>query len=525
MSPHEPFVDLQHDRAYQEMMKLFEELTFPERMRRMLDGLSKPKDTGDYKFAKFQLQRLSAPLFATVLPILLVVLLVAFGGQGELAQRVTPTEIITPETIDELQEPPPPPEPPEFADPVEMDVTVDISNPQQVSTVQNQPMSPQPAQFDSVAIIKSPIVMRGIYGSRSPGARGQAISRHGGSAAGEAAVMRALRWFAKNQQADGSWNSNKTAMTGLALLCYLAHGETPASEEFGPTVEKAIRFLANSQEPGGLFKAKDSHNYSHPIAAYALCEAYTLTKVPMVKEAAERAMTHIVRGQHPNGGWDYNMKQTERDDTSYMGWCAQAVKAAKMADDLEIPGLEEAYKLSVAGFKVNADPNGGFGYTGKGRGGLTSVGTLCMQLMGSSATAEVQKSLALMDEWVVSWTEPKVTGSCPQYYFYYATQSMFHAGGSRWTKWNSVMLPEYVRAQKIVAKEQSGYVDNFGNPQDIGSWENSDNHTDRPVMDTALATLQLEVYYRYLPTFRTPEVVDQTTVLNSDDDVKVDIQL
>jgi hypothetical protein len=102
---------------------------------------------------------------------------------------------------------------------------------------------------------------------------------------------------------------------------------------------------------------------------------------------------------------------------------------------------------------------------------------------------------------------------------------MFHAGGSRWTKWNSVMLPEYVKAQKITPKAESGYVDNQGNPQEIGWWENIDKHTDRPVMDTALATLQLEVYYRYLPTFRTPEVVDQATVLNTEEDVPVAIQL
>jgi hypothetical protein len=128
-----------------------------------------------------------------------------------------------------------------------------------------------------------------------------------------------------------------------------------------------------------------------------------------------------------------------------------------------------------------------------------------------------------MDTWVLSWDAPTPKGS-PQYYFYYATQCMFHAGGSRWTKWNGIMLPEYTKAQKITPKEESGYVDHEGKPQEIGWWENIDHHTDRPVMDTALATLQLEVYYRYLPTFRTPEVVDQATVLNTEDDVPVVIQ-
>ncbi|MEI7948006.1 MAG: von Willebrand factor type A domain-containing protein, partial [bacterium] len=35
-----------------------------------------------------------------------------------------------------------------------------------------EPFSPQPANFDSVAMVKSPITMKGIYASRSPGSRG-----------------------------------------------------------------------------------------------------------------------------------------------------------------------------------------------------------------------------------------------------------------------------------------------------------------------------------------------------------------
>ncbi len=519
----EQFEVFEHDRAYQEMMKLFEELSFAERMRRMFSGLSQPRESGEYKFAKLQLQRLSAPFLATVVPMIVVVIMVAFGGQGQMAQRGIPTEIVNPDII-EFEDPPEPPEPPEFADPVDLDITVDINVPQPVSTVSDQPMSPQPAAFDSVAIVKSPIIMRGIYGSRNPGAIGAARRQHGGNDASEAAVLRALRWLAKNQQPDGSWQKSKAAMTGLALLCFLAHGETPASEEFGPTVEKAIRYLVNKQTAEGWIRDGDGGSYSHPIATYAICEAYSMTKVPMVREAAERAIAIIVRGQHPNGGWDYKMAQTDRDDTSVMGWCAQAIKAAKMAEDIQVPGLDEAYRQSVPGFRVNYHKDGGFGYTSPGRGGLSAVGTLCMQLMGAGNASEVSKTLELMDQWLLAWDSPTVPGGSPQYYFYYATQAMFHAGGSRWTRWNNIMQPEYVRAQKILSKGESGYVDHRGEAQEIGWWENNDSQSDRPVMDTALATLQLEVYYRYLPTYRTPEVVDEASVLDTEDDVPVVIQ-
>ena len=61
------------------MLKLFDELSFSERMRRMVAGLSAPRGSGEFKFAVLQLQRLSAPFLATVVPILTVGLLIVFG--------------------------------------------------------------------------------------------------------------------------------------------------------------------------------------------------------------------------------------------------------------------------------------------------------------------------------------------------------------------------------------------------------------------------------------------------------------
>ena len=61
------------ERAYREMQKLFEELSFRERWRRMMAGLKMPKDSGEYKFARLQLQRLSGPAVAIAVPLITVV--------------------------------------------------------------------------------------------------------------------------------------------------------------------------------------------------------------------------------------------------------------------------------------------------------------------------------------------------------------------------------------------------------------------------------------------------------------------
>ena len=60
------------------------------------------------------------------------------------------------------------------------------------------------------------------------------LKESGGTPACEEAVTKALRWLKQNQNPDGSWGSaNKPAMTGLTLLAYFGHCETPNSSEIG----------------------------------------------------------------------------------------------------------------------------------------------------------------------------------------------------------------------------------------------------------------------------------------------------
>jgi len=484
-----------------EIKEMYENESYFHRMKKLFSGLKAPRNSRAYKESMIEIQRLSAPISAVLLPALAVLLLVVLSNASTTDERIIETQIMEAEEMKELEEIKELEKPPEEMQ--EMDIDVPVDSPDvNVENVEDTPMSPKPQEFDAVMNVKSPVILKNIYGStRNTGTRGASLARFGGDKQTEDAVMRALRWLKKNQNADGSWNKNKVAMTGLGVLTFLAHGDKPGdSPEFGETIQKALEYLLKVQNSKGALPG----NYDHPIATYALCEAYGMTLNPNVKEAAEKALDLIIKGQHPTGGWTYNLfagvdakTGKYRDDTSYMGWCAQALKAGKLAK-LHVDGLEKAIKLSVKGFKANAAPNGGFGYTSPGGGGLTSVGTLCMQLLGAGSDSEVRKSQDVMDNWSIGAysLENKVGGS-PQYYFYYATQAKFHAGGKRWTSWNDAMKPIYIKAQKI---QKNAIKDDKGKDQDIGWWENVDKHTDRPVMDTCLTALQLMVYYRYLPT-------------------------
>lgn len=528
------------DRKLRELAKMYENMPLSERIKKTINGLSAPKDSGEYKFAKLQLQRSSGPILAILVPLVAICILLSIQKSTDGRQRTQQVEILEVEDAPEIEEPPEPPEEVEFLDPVDVDIDGPSGDPtfENVMDVTDSPVSPKPAEMNSVAQIDSPIVLKGILGSRNPGQRGAALGKWG-VGGGDAIVMRALRWLKTKQNADGSWGNNGnnyTSMTSLAILTYLAHGETPSdSVEFGETVNKAIQFLIDSQnKDSGYFRNKDGNNYSHPMAVYALSEAFSMTRNPVIKEAAEAACVPLIKGQYKNGAWAYNMRDNQNypvGDCSYAGWCAQAIKAAHTAE-LEVDGLEECYQRAKHGFDDFFAYEGGFGYNGPAMRGLTPVGALCMQLLGEWADQKVAKAMDTMKNCTYDFehweNQPWSAGGNPSpvYYWYYLTQAKFQVGGATFKDWNAKFYPELKKRQVIIEKDKSGYQDAKGEYRDIGYWDSpskGESHHEagsgdldctyfaggvatpgkttinRRVMDTCLSALQLMVYYRFLP--------------------------
>ena len=139
-----------------------------------------------------------------------------------------------------------------------------------------------------------------------------------------------------------------------------------------------------------------------------------------------------------------------------------------------------------------------------------------MQLLGHSDKKEVKSSLDYMKEWKPTFvsSDMGVGKDCPspQYYCYYAAQCKYQAGMCKgalpvnkkiWQDWNVAMKKLY---PKIIINDKNKdgtpvtMKDPNGKDQPVGHWENKDQFSTRPVMDTCLCALQLMVYYRYLPT-------------------------
>ena len=124
-----------------------------------------------------------------------------------------------------------------------------------------------------------------------------------------------------------------TAMTGLALLAFLASGHTHLDGPYQEDIRRGLEFLIQSQAPDGNLGGEAvafEFMYCHAMATCALSEAYGLTRDQRLREPVRRAIRYTVAAQDPKGGgWRY--KPGDAGDTSQLGWQLMSLKSAELA--------------------------------------------------------------------------------------------------------------------------------------------------------------------------------------------------
>ena len=246
------------------------------------------------------LRPILASRFLTISAFLHLLLVVLLGGRVLFKTYVEPPDFEAPttdfvESGDTAPEPPPPtptdalppaptvataPPPPSV--PAMAMTTTNMST--TAFTMQAPTLAPPTISPDVAVQQAAPSVSsQGLPGLPGPmnarGTRGRSAAQqqYGAKPNSEQAVLKALRWLQTQQKTDGTWGTtDEGAMTGLALLCYLGHGETPDnSPEFKVVVANAINALiAEGEKNEGRFSyfkdfSKQPSVYQHAICTYA----------------------------------------------------------------------------------------------------------------------------------------------------------------------------------------------------------------------------------------------------------------
>lgn len=318
----------------------------------------------------------------------------------------------------------------------------------------------------------------------------------------EPAVIAALQWFAKHQLSDGSWSFDHTlspscngkcrnpgglkdarnAATAMALLPFLAAGQTPKAGKHQKVVGKGVDYLVKNMkrtEQGGSLSESGGNMYSHGLATIALTEAYGMTQDRALLEPAQAVVNFICKAQDPvGGGWRYMPRQ--KGDTSVTGWQLHALKNAHMSY-LQVPP-EVIKKTSTFLDSVQANGGATYGYTTPGEGpATTAIGLLGRMYLGwDRDNMALQRGVERVAAWGVS-----TKGN--MYYNYYATQVAHHWGGDVWRKWDTEMRDWLLGSQEKDGHEAGSWFFAGG---DAGADRGGRHYT------TSLAALMLLQSYR-----------------------------
>lgn len=361
-------------------------------------------------------------------------------------------------------------------------------------------------------------------GDSTPGGRGRPAPQT------ENAIELGLEFLTRQQLPDGSWSFQRiageeaalvsdTAATALCLIAFQGAGYNHREHKYADTVNRAMQFLLRNQKKdsdpakdGDLFKVQDDSAasaavwlYSHSFAALALSEAYGMTQDPDLREPAQRALNFIVNSQSDSlGGWRYQPGKSS--DTSVTGAMMMALKSGNLAG-LDVPAktfqkiqtwldTAQASKTERHLFRYNPyapdDVKQAHGRLPSKT--MTSVGLL-MRMYGGLRRddADMLKGGDYLLQNLPSLGTTR-TPDRDTYYWYYATQVMFHLGGDYWKKWEERLHPLLTNSQI-----PSGPM--------AGSWDPRTPVPDRwgphagRLYVTCLNLLSLEVQYRHLPIY------------------------
>ncbi|TWU57393.1 prenyltransferase/squalene oxidase repeat-containing protein [Rubripirellula reticaptiva] len=337
----------------------------------------------------------------------------------------------------------------------------------------------------------------------------------------EEAIENGLAYLASTQNKDGSWSlqghgsdvvlQTDTAATGLCLLAFQGAGYTHREHQYADTVSRGLKFLIDNQRTNGdLYRSENPLTdlnvafYSHGIASLAMCEAYGMTKDEELRQPAQLCLNYIAGTQNRSlGGWRYVAQVSS--DTSVTGWMMMALKSGELSglevseltykridrwlDLAQSPDRDDRYRYNPEAPDTPTQRHGRFPTRT-----MTAVGILMRMYSGWRRDTDAMRSAA---DYLLEYPPQMGTAQSPQrdaYYWYYATQVMFHMGGDHWKRWNGSLTPILLESQ-------------VSDGPDAGSWDPVDPVPDRwsvhagRLYVTTMNLLNLEVYYRHLPIY------------------------
>jgi len=333
------------------------------------------------------------------------------------------------------------------------------------------------------------------FGGRSGATREKLLQEYGGNVRSEAAVAAGLKWLVRHQALDGHWSLDEfhkdgkcnckdagekddVLGTALALLPLLGNGQTHrgAGKDnlYAKPVERGLKWLITKQNAEGKI---GENTLAQALATTVLCETYAMTADPMIKGPAQRALNYLVSQQRKDGGWD-GIPKGAGLGAEQGGWHLMALRSGQLAG-LNVPNASWEQFLDLLNTQAKQKE--------RAPGALAAY-LHCRAAMGwGRRHPDLNKDAEQLLKQLPDANRKDID------YYFWATSVMHFLGDESWEKWNpkmrDLLIDTQDQGQNADLRDQKGsWSPEGGKLAPYGG----------RLMQTSLAILTLETYYRYL---------------------------
>lgn len=308
-------------------------------------------------------------------------------------------------------------------------------------------------------------------------------------------VRSALDYLAQTQSPDGAWRDGEggqaypVAMSSLACMAFLAHGNTPTRGRYAPQLQLGTEYLLKCSTSSGLITSPGQDSgmpmHGHGFALMYLASVYGMEPKESTRAALRKAIMGGIdltsRGQSGAGGWTYT--PGGGDEGSVTVTQVQALRAAQNAG-FQVP--RGTIENAVTYIERCSTPEGGISYSLHSGGGArlaisaAAVATLYNAGEYDAPVADrcleyVWQRFTVRDAW-------QKDGGHDFYCHLYASQAFYMAGDKYWDKY----FPE-TRSQLLKMQDKDGAWQGDGIGKTYG---------------TAISAIILQLPFKFLPVFQ-----------------------
>ncbi|HZM05652.1 MAG TPA: prenyltransferase/squalene oxidase repeat-containing protein [Candidatus Saccharimonadales bacterium] len=287
--------------------------------------------------------------------------------------------------------------------------------------------------------------------------------------------VKAMQFLVRTQGPQGNWPDQpiqtQAALTGLAVLSLLAHGDDPNFGPYSTTIHRGLDFILKTADPATGYIGPTMYN--HGFATLALAESYGAVEDARLGPALQKAVKVIITAQEQNNfhAWRYSPAAKDAD-TTVSGAQMVALLAARNAG---MPVPEQAIQDGLKFFLTCQMPNGGIGYISPVGPNATRTAIACVVF----ALAKQKNSEHFAAAFAFLKQAPPDT-QYPPYFLYYVSQAYFHGSPELWQSWNR----ENIKSLRAIQAPEGNWDGQFGT-----------------TFSTAGSLLSLALNYRYLPIY------------------------